>query len=111
MRNGNLAESTGGRQPIGVHRRSPCATRRRIYQQDSHGGRRASHHDIWERWKNPERELVETCSIITTSANALLSDIHDRMPVSFFVIEVLPHSWGSPSFPLQVDTPAECIDY
>ena len=36
---------------------------------------------IWDRWKNPERELVETCSIITTSANALLSDIHDRMPV------------------------------
>jgi putative SOS response-associated peptidase YedK len=35
---------------------------------------------IWDRWKNPERELVETCSIITTSANALLSDIHDRMP-------------------------------
>jgi putative SOS response-associated peptidase YedK len=36
---------------------------------------------IWDRWKNPEREVVETCSIITTSANALLSDIHDRMPV------------------------------
>jgi putative SOS response-associated peptidase YedK len=36
---------------------------------------------IWDRWKNPEKELVETCSIITTSANALLSDIHDRMPV------------------------------
>jgi len=25
--------------------------------------------------------VVETCSIITTSANALLSDVHDRMPV------------------------------
>jgi len=36
---------------------------------------------IWDRWKNPEKELVETCSIITTSANALLTDIHDRMPV------------------------------
>ena len=36
---------------------------------------------IWDRWKNSERELVETCSIITTSANALVSDIHDRMPV------------------------------
>jgi len=36
---------------------------------------------IWDRWKNPERKVVETCSIITTSANALLSDVHDRMPV------------------------------
>ena len=36
---------------------------------------------IWDRWINPERELVETCSIITTSANALVSAIHDRMPV------------------------------
>ncbi len=35
---------------------------------------------IWDRWKNPQRELVETCSIITTSSNTLLSDIHDRMP-------------------------------
>jgi putative SOS response-associated peptidase YedK len=36
---------------------------------------------IWDRWMNPERELVETCSIITTSANALVLGIHDRMPV------------------------------
>lgn len=36
---------------------------------------------IWDRWRNPERELVETCTIITTSANALFSGIHDRMPV------------------------------
>jgi putative SOS response-associated peptidase YedK len=36
---------------------------------------------IWDRWRNPESELVETCSIITTSANALVSGIHDRMPV------------------------------
>jgi len=36
---------------------------------------------IWDRWKNPEKQWVETCSIITTSANALLSEIHNRMPV------------------------------
>jgi len=36
---------------------------------------------IWDRWRNPETEWVETCSIITTSANTLLSGIHDRMPV------------------------------
>jgi putative SOS response-associated peptidase YedK len=36
---------------------------------------------IWDRWRNPDTEWVETCSIITTSANALLAGIHDRMPV------------------------------
>jgi len=36
---------------------------------------------IWDRWKNPKGESVETCSIITTSPNSQLADIHDRMPV------------------------------
>ena len=55
---------------------------------------------IWDRWKNPERELVETCSIITTSANALLSDIHDRMPV---ILKGEDHDrWLDPGFK-QVD--------
>ena len=55
---------------------------------------------IWDRWRSPERELVETCSIITTSANALLSDIHDRMPV---ILEAEDHDrWLDPGFK-QVD--------
>jgi putative SOS response-associated peptidase YedK len=36
---------------------------------------------IWDRWNNPEGETVETCCIITTTPNALLADVHDRMPV------------------------------
>ena len=36
---------------------------------------------IWEQWKNPEGNMVETCSIITTTPNALCADVHDRMPV------------------------------
>jgi putative SOS response-associated peptidase YedK len=36
---------------------------------------------IWDRWKNPVGEVIETCSILTTTANALLADVHDRMPV------------------------------
>jgi putative SOS response-associated peptidase YedK len=36
---------------------------------------------IWDRWKNPLGEIIETCSIITTTPNALLADVHDRMPV------------------------------
>lgn len=36
---------------------------------------------IWDRWKSPEGGTVETCSILTTSANDLVRDVHDRMPV------------------------------
>lgn len=36
---------------------------------------------IWDRWKSPEGQIIETCSILTTSANELVRDVHDRMPV------------------------------
>ena len=36
---------------------------------------------IWENWKSPEGEFIQTCSIITTSANDTLENIHNRMPV------------------------------
>ncbi|HKB59258.1 MAG TPA: SOS response-associated peptidase [Gallionellaceae bacterium] len=36
---------------------------------------------LWERWRDPAGEVLETCTIITTDANALLSPIHDRMPL------------------------------
>jgi putative SOS response-associated peptidase YedK len=36
---------------------------------------------IWERWKDPKGSMLETCSILTTSPNALREGIHDRMPV------------------------------
>jgi len=36
---------------------------------------------LWERWQDPNGEIVETCTILTTDANELLRPIHDRMPV------------------------------
>ena len=36
---------------------------------------------LWETWKNPEGELVKSCTIITTEPNALMEPIHNRMPV------------------------------
>jgi putative SOS response-associated peptidase YedK len=36
---------------------------------------------IWERWKDPGGRMLETCSILTTTANAVTSAVHDRMPV------------------------------
>lgn len=37
---------------------------------------------IWENWQRPgSAEWVRTFAVITTAANELVSDIHDRMPV------------------------------
>jgi putative SOS response-associated peptidase YedK len=36
---------------------------------------------LWERWKDPSGNSVETCSILTTTPNAVTSAVHDRMPV------------------------------
>ena len=36
---------------------------------------------IWDRWKNPSGVWEETCSILTTTPNAVTSAVHDRMPV------------------------------
>ena len=36
---------------------------------------------LWETWKSPEEERSESFTIITTSANDFLSDLHNRMPV------------------------------
>jgi putative SOS response-associated peptidase YedK len=36
---------------------------------------------LWESWKSPEVELIESCAILTTSSNKLIERLHDRMPV------------------------------
>lgn len=36
---------------------------------------------LWETWQSPAGERLQTCTLITTAANALMAPIHDRMPV------------------------------
>jgi putative SOS response-associated peptidase YedK len=36
---------------------------------------------LTERWLSPGGEVLDSCTIVTTSANALLATMHDRMPV------------------------------
>ena len=36
---------------------------------------------LWERWRTPSGEPLETCVIVTVEANAQLKPIHDRMPL------------------------------
>ena len=37
---------------------------------------------VWDRWTDRETgEVVESCAVVTTEPNALMAEIHDRMPV------------------------------
>lgn len=36
---------------------------------------------LWGPWQDPAGGLVESCTILTTTPNVLVQDIHDRMPV------------------------------
>jgi putative SOS response-associated peptidase YedK len=67
---------------------------------------------LWDRWEGSEEDAIETCTILTTAANAVLAPIHDRMPV------ILPSTeydrWLDPSLkdldsltPLLVPFPPE----
>jgi putative SOS response-associated peptidase YedK len=36
---------------------------------------------LWDEWKNPTGEIIQSCTVLTTTPNTLLANIHDRMPV------------------------------
>jgi putative SOS response-associated peptidase YedK len=36
---------------------------------------------IWDCWKCPSGNAIESCAILTTTPNAVTSPVHDRMPV------------------------------
>ena len=36
---------------------------------------------LYDTWVSPSGEKLHTCTIVTTAANGLVSDVHDRMPV------------------------------
>src|SRR6185437_7196284 len=36
---------------------------------------------LWDGWKDSTGKWIKTCSILTTTPNALSATVHDRMPV------------------------------
>ena len=53
---------------------------------------------LWEAWKSPEGEHIQTCTIITTEANEVSADFHHRMPV---VLRQQDESlWLNPAAPM-----------
>ena len=52
---------------------------------------------LHERWLSPDGEPLDTCTIVTTEANALLGAVHGRMPV--IVAPEAYEAWLDPSTP------------
>ena len=36
---------------------------------------------LWEGWKDPNGTSIKTCTILTTTPNAVTASVHDRMPM------------------------------
>lgn len=49
-----------------------------VHMQD---GRPFAFAGLWDRWTGPDERGVESCTIITTTPNALIQRFHHRMPV------------------------------
>ncbi|MEF3698122.1 SOS response-associated peptidase [Desulfolutivibrio sp.] len=52
-------------------------------------GRLAALAGIWERYEGAMGEIMESCAILTTEADAVVSPVHERMPVA-----VAPEDYG-----------------
>src|SRR3954469_20765154 len=36
---------------------------------------------LWEKWRSPAGEKINSCTVITTDANEVIAPLHNRMPV------------------------------
>lgn len=57
---------------------------------------------LWETWRSPDGSELETCTIITTDANAVIQPLHPRMAVV-----LLPDAYEAW---LSSDTPLDALD-
>jgi putative SOS response-associated peptidase YedK len=56
---------------------------------------------LWDHWQDPNGSELETCTIIVTEANSVITPIHDRMPVI-----LPPEVWDTWLDPHQQDSRA-----
>src|SRR5207244_2624559 len=64
------------------------------------GGKPFGFAGLWDSWRAPEGGIIESCTVLTTRANALVAPLHDRMPVilpSEHHAQWLDHSVEDPS--------------
>ena len=36
---------------------------------------------LWDQWESLEGKIIESCTILTTTPNSLVADMHGRMPI------------------------------
>ncbi len=60
--------------------RKPKAGPKQPYRFEVDGGELFAFAGLWEVWDSPSGEPIQTCTMLTTSANHLLTMFHDRMP-------------------------------
>ncbi|MGA8437734.1 MAG: SOS response-associated peptidase [Candidatus Sulfotelmatobacter sp.] len=65
----------------GFYEWKPDGKARQPYCFEVNEGKLFAFAGIWETWKDLDRKALETCSILTTTPNAVTSAVHDRMPV------------------------------
>jgi len=64
---------------------------------------------LWDRWRTPEGETIESCCVVTCEPNRLAALFHDRMPVIIAPADYDKWLFGKPdqALPLLRPYPAE----
>src|SRR5262245_56264663 len=65
----------------GFYEWKTVGTRKQPYYVRAKSGAPLAFAGVWETWTGPNGAEMETAAIVTTRANRMLADIHDRMPV------------------------------
>jgi len=70
---------------------------------------------LWDTWKSPDGEVVQSCTIVTTTPNGFVAPIHNRMPV--VLSDEAEALWLDPVTedagvltPLLIPSPSEAMD-
>lgn len=51
------------------------------YRFQRHDGEPFAFAGLWDTWRSPSGEVLQSCTIITTAADKLVAPVHQRMPV------------------------------
>jgi putative SOS response-associated peptidase YedK len=65
----------------GFYEWQPGKPRKQPYYIRIKEGRPFAFAGLWERWEPEGQQAIESCTIIVITANGLIGQIHDRMPV------------------------------
>src|SRR5260221_6484616 len=63
---------------------------------------------IWDTWRN-RGDVITSCAIITTAANELVGELHDRMPT--ILLHEFQDAWLDPKRSIWVKRNAEAISF